>query len=160
MNWLAERNVQTLKLSWKQRKMNHFQCMLQCGKLLFDTEQPNCLTTKLQLYLQHNIHIQLDEACSEHWTCSRVQTIRRGWKGANSMLHQKPSSMEAGYKYPKFLETPLPSQIRRWFYIFKRHVNQLRKTKIPTHQQVALQPPWIGLPNLEASLQQLYSWNN
>jgi hypothetical protein len=30
----------------------------------------------------------------------------------------------------------------------------------PTCQQVAVQPPWIGLPNLEANLQQPDGWNN
>jgi hypothetical protein len=63
-------------------------------------------------------------------------------------------------------------------YIFKRHLNQLRKTEIPkrsvsfapctkskenddpTHQQVAVRLPWIGLPNLEANLQQPDGWNN
>jgi hypothetical protein len=30
----------------------------------------------------------------------------------------------------------------------------------PTHQQVAVRPPWIGLPNLEANLQQPDGWNN
>jgi hypothetical protein len=63
-------------------------------------------------------------------------------------------------------------------YIFKRHVNQLRKTEIPkrsvlfapstkskanddpTRQQMALRPPKIGLPNVEASLQQPDGLNN
>jgi hypothetical protein len=63
-------------------------------------------------------------------------------------------------------------------YIFKTHGNQLRKTEIlkrsasfapsskskenddPTRQQVAVRPPWIGLPNLEANLQQPGDWNN
>jgi hypothetical protein len=62
--------------------------------------------------------------------------------------------------------------------IFKRHVNQLRKNEIPkrsvsfapskkskendnpTCQQVAVLLPWIGLPNLEANLQQPDGWNN
>jgi hypothetical protein len=63
-------------------------------------------------------------------------------------------------------------------YLFKRHVNQLRKTEIPkrsvsfapstkskenngpTRQQTAVRPPWIGLPNLEVNLQQPDGWNN
>jgi hypothetical protein len=63
-------------------------------------------------------------------------------------------------------------------YIFKRHFNQFRKTEIlkrsvslapstkskenddPTGQQVAVRLPWIGLPNLEANLQQPDGWTN
>jgi hypothetical protein len=62
--------------------------------------------------------------------------------------------------------------------VWRLKVNQLRRTEIlkrsvslasstkskdnddPTRQQVAVRPPWIGLPNLEANLQQPNGWNN
>jgi hypothetical protein len=63
-------------------------------------------------------------------------------------------------------------------YMFKRHIKQLRTTGIPktsvsfapstkleedddaTRQLVAVQPPWIGPPNLETNLQQSDGRNN
>jgi hypothetical protein len=47
----------------------------------------------------------INEACSEHQPRSQVQIIERGREGANSMLHQKSSSMEAGYSYSLPSET-------------------------------------------------------
>jgi hypothetical protein len=128
------------------------------------------------MYLQCNIRIQLDAVRlrklvqnTDHAVKSRQ--LRVGERVQTRCYIKNQAVWKLGTIIQKFWKLHYQVKLDDG-YTFGRRVNQLRKTEIrkvlshlhqvqnPTYQQVAVQPPWIGLPNLEANLQQPDGWNN
>jgi hypothetical protein len=180
-NGLAERNVQTLKLSWK----NHFQCVPKCGKCFFETRTSPLSNNKssAKIYLQRNIRIQLDAIGSMKHVQNNDHAVKStqlsvGERVQTRCYIKNQAVWKLGTIIQKFEKLHYQVKLDDGYARFKRHVNQLRNTEIPkrtvsfapstkskddndpTRQQVTVRPPWIGLPNLEANPQQPDGWNN
>jgi hypothetical protein len=177
-NGLAERNVQTLKTRLKTMTNEPLPMHAKVREILFRYRATPLSNNKTpaEMYLQRNIRIQLDAIRpmkhiqnTDHAVNSRQLSV--GERVQTRCYIKNQAVWKLGTIIQKFGKLHYQIKLDDG-YICKRHINQLRKTEIPkksvsfapstrprddedsTRQQVAAQFPWIGLPNVDTSLQQ------